>query len=282
MSRHVLFTVNGTGSPGPWDWGFSSDCGRWLANPWYDILPQVWGPHFENRWRWQPVAYPAAVAPMGPSVDIGVSNTLELLDHPENQGTFALSGYSQGALVTDIIWRDHLLSGSHHHRLDDCIAIINYGDPMRAPGICRGNLYAGAPIPKPLDGVTTGGIAGKGNLTPAQTPEFLLSFNNNGDLYGAAPCGDDPWAADFAGAGYDEMMIFNLIQGHAFKSLFALAEEVVKVIDQPMSHVIPLVQSIYNGLKFVGAGAGPHGDYAKWVPAATTYLLERGHAIAPR
>jgi hypothetical protein len=282
MAQHVLLTVNGTGVPDPYGPGFSSDCGRFLGNPWYNVLSQFWGPLFQNVWRWQPVGYPAAVTPMNPSVQQGVLEIGRLLNLPENQGTFALSGYSQGALVTDFFWRDHLLrvGGSHHHRLDDCIAIVNFGDPMRCPGISRGNDYAGIPGPGTLDGFTTGGIAGPACLKPEETPDFLLSWNLPGDLYGSAPVGDNPWT-DEPKVGADETAIYNLIMNMNFKSALDLAKIAFKIIDQPLSQIIPVAEALLNGMKFAAAGtSAPHWQYDPF--PAFQYLLERGHEVPPR
>lgn len=276
MPHHALLTVNGTGIPDPFGPGFSSDCGRALGNPWYTIMTQFWGPAFAPIYRWAPVGYPAAAAPMGPSVQAGVTEVLRLLDLPENSGTFALSGYSQGALVTDFVWRDHLLTGSHTHRQKDCIAIINFGDPMRAPGISNGNLWAGIPVPGTLDGAVTGGIAGPGNLTAGQTPDFLLSFNLPGDLYGSAPVGGS------SAVGHDETLIFNLIMTMGFKSIFGLASEALKTAVSPMSHLIPIALAVFNGLQFAFQGThAAHWAYGPYVPAAVGYLLHRGNAITP-
>lgn len=282
MGQHVLITVNGTGVPDPWGPGFAGDCGRGIANPWYGIMAQFWGSAFGNVWRWQPVGYPAAVAPMGPSVQAGVTEVLRLLDLPENNTTFGLSGYSQGALVTDIVWRDHLLDskGSHHHRLADCIAIVNFGDPMRSPGIANGNLYAGIPVPGKLDGFTTGGIAGPADLTAAQTPDFLLSFALPGDLYASAPVGDNPWT-DEPKVGADETLIFNLIQELNLSSAFSLAKAAVKIGTNLLSQTIPVAEAIWNGLQFAAQGTNaPHWLYDP--QPAIQYLLERGHAVTPR
>lgn len=280
--QHVLITVNGTGVPDPFGPGFSGDLGWALVDPMREALAQFWGPEFASPYRWAPVGYPAAVAPMGPSVQAGVTEVLRILDLPENNTTFALSGYSQGALVTDIVWRDHLLTGSHKHRKDDCIAIINFGDPMRAPGVSNGNVWAGIPVPGQLNGHTTGGIAGPGCLTAAQTPDFLLSCNLPGDLYGSAPIGDDPWTKQTQ-VGHDETIIFDLIMKFSFKSVFALAEEAVEIVTMPLVNLIPLVQAIVNGLTFAVAGpSAPHWQYGPFIAPMVTYLLYRGYSITPR
>lgn len=311
MRRTVLLTVNGTGIPDPFGWGFDSDLGRFVANPFYKISSQFWGP-FANIFDWQPVAYPAATFPMGPSVQQGVTETMnQIARYPGHN--IILSGYSQGALVTDYVWRDHLLVPKHP-RLKDVIGIVNFGDPMRSPGICNGNLRAGFPIPGPQNGFTTGGISGPGDLTKDQTPDFLMSCNNDGDLYGSASVGDNPWTAE-TGVGHDETMIFNLVQKFDGKNLLAFVEEAMKILGVVVTgqfslgtllsvttsaifgaigtggipgipstgvatpdHVVALVQALLNGGMFVLKGFGPHGDYAKMVPAMCDWVVETGYA----
>jgi len=153
----------------------------------------------------------AATFPMGPSVQAARAELVSQMNRYPRR--IVLSGYSQGALVTGIAWRDDILdpSGKLHARLADVVAIINFGDPMRCPGIANGNTYAGQPLPKKLDGFTAGGIAGPGNLTRDQTPELLLSFANDGDLYACAPTGDHPWDHETE-VGHDERIIFDTVQ----------------------------------------------------------------------
>lgn len=176
------------------------------------------------------VAYPAAAFPMGPSVRAGIANTIAVL-RGVPRGKLALMGYSEGALVMNHVWRDCILnpSGELHHLLPDVVAIVLFGDPMRAPGICNGNLHAGFPIPRPLDGVTTGGIAGPDDLTAQQTPPFLMSCNNDGDLYGAAPVGDRPRAQE-TGVGHDETLIYNLVQDFDGRNVLAFVQEAMAIL----------------------------------------------------
>lgn len=265
---HTLLTVNGTGIPDPFGPGFDSDCGRALADSY--------------EWTWQPVGYPAAVVPMGPSVRAGIEEVVRLLSLPKYQGTFGLSGYSQGALVTNLVWRDEVLNpkGRLHHRKDDVIAIVNFGDPMRCPGIANGNLYAGQPLPKKLDGQVTGGIAGPQCLRPEETPDFLLSFANDGDLYAAAPVGERPWEKQ-AAVGEYETLIFNFIQETNLKNTLEIAKALLEAIFIPLTHLIPLVEAIINGLTFAAQGMNaPHWTYNS--DPAIRYLTERGRQIPAR
>ena len=294
--RVTFFSVNGTGSPDPFGFGFSGDIGRALN---------------DEIFFWQPVAYPAAVFPMGPSVGAGVAELVRLIKL--YSGPIALSGYSQGSIVVDKVWRDHIWNpnGDLHSRLPDVIGIVNFGDPMRCPGICNGNALIGQAVPGQVDGFTTGGIAGPDDLTPEQTPDLLLSCNNDGDLYGACPVGDNPWNSESA-VGHDETMVFNLIQNFNANNVLALATEALSLLNigsalnlgtiiqlaeagiggvvgnlggiipstgaSTPGHVVAIVEALLNGGMFVASGFGPHGDYGKFVGPAVNWLTQRALA----
>lgn len=256
---HTFISINGTGSPDPFGGGFSGAIGAALD---------------PRKFYWQPTGYPAAVFPMGPSVDAGVQAVIDNINaHP---GTFFLSGYSQGAIVVDKVWRDHILNGELNHRLNDMVGIVNFGDPLRCPGIANGNAFAGDPLPKNLDGVVTGGIAGPDCLTPAQTPEILLSFAHDGDLYASAPIGTDPWHSE-APAGQIETLIYNVVQNATGGNVLAIAEEVLKVVTNPLSEIVPLVEAILNGGMFAVNGAAAHTSYT--IDAALQWVNERGASV---
>jgi len=249
--RITYLSVNGTGVD-MWT-GFPADIGRALD---------------DERFYWQPIGYPGATFPMGPSVDAGVTELLNQINlHP---GQLVLCGYSQGALVVAKAWRDHILNGSLNHRLPDVIGIITFGDPMRCPGIANGNVFAGQGLPQDLDGQTTGGIAGPDCLTPDETPTFFLSFANDGDLYACAPVGADPWHNESA-AGADETLIYNIVQNATVADVQAIAEEVLQVIEKPWTQVVPLVGAIYNGGLFFSLGANA-AHYTYKIDAAVAWL----------
>jgi Cutinase len=261
----TLFTVNGTSVPDPFGPGFSGDVARALI----DVS--------DGMWVWQPIGYPAATFPMGPSVVAGCQELRTQIGR--YTGNIALSGYSQGALVVDMVWRDDIVNpaGTLHHRLEDVVAIVNFGDPMRCPGIANGNKFAGRPLPVKLNGFTTGGIAGPGNLTEEQTPDFLLSFANDGDLFACAPTGDDPWQHETE-VGHNERIIFDLVQNATPVTLLAIAEEAAEILAKPLSEVLPLVQAIFNGLVFAGQGMqAPHWAYD--IGPAVQYLIQRGNEL---
>lgn len=261
----TVFTVNGTGVADPFGPGYPADLGRALER----TVPGLF--------YWQPIGYPAAVYPMRPSVAAGVEELVTQIDrHP---GRIVLCGYSQGALVTNAVWRDEILApgGRLHRRKDEVIAIITYGDPMRCPGIARGNVYAGKPAPKKLNGQTTGGIAGPDCLTIEQTPEFFLSFANDGDLYAAAPVGNDPWSVSTE-VGHNQTLIYEAVMEFNGRDFLGLAKEISEVVTLPKRNVLPLIQAIWNGLAFLGRGSrAPHWTYD--IAPAVRYLVEVGTKI---
>lgn len=264
----TLLTVNGTGVADPSGAGFPADLARAL-------LTQA-----EGMWNWQPVGYPAAAFPMGPSVRVGrAALCAQIRRHP---GPVALSGYSQGALIVGTVWRDDILAadGVLHHRLDDVAAIVNYGDPMRCPGVANGNAFAGQPLPRNINGFVSGGIAGPGNLTPEQTPDFLLSFANDGDHYTCAPTGLDPWKKETE-LGHQERIIFDAVQDATVATVSAIATAVAEMLDEPVERIVPRVRSIAGGAFFLGSGAGgPHARYD--IAPAVRFLTEVGANLRVR
>src|SRR5699024_11986295 len=163
---------------------------------------------------------------------------------------------------------------------DLVLGIINFGDPMRCPGIANGNKVAGLPMPKKLDGHTTGGIAGSGCLTADETPDFLLSCALDGDLYAAAPVGDDPWHKKTE-VGADEQLIYDIVQEFDGDDIMAIVERVAGLIARPIAWIVGLVQAIVNGLTFAVAGpAAPHWCYGPFVPHMVEWVREQVASVA--
>lgn len=277
MASPMFVSVNGTGVPDPFGPGFSGDIGRSFGNPWNNIFSQLWGAEFANKYFWQPIGYPAAVFPMGSSINQGVDEVVRQIQMRDRGTKLAMSGYSQGAIVINKVWRDEILAtgGRLYDRLDDVVAIVNFGDPMRCPGIANGNTVAGLPQPALLDGVITGGIAGPNCLTKDETPSFLLSCALDGDMYACCPVGDDPWNNQ-AHTGAIETLIYNLILEPGFDDVIAIAEEVMKIFSDPIEEIIAIVQAIWNAGSFFFQGVNaPHWKYDPFVPAVTDWINSR-------
>lgn len=274
-----ILTVTGTAAPS--DVGFQADLAR--------ALDQV----AEGMWVWLQCHYPAATFPMRPSVLIGMQNLVDLINR--TPGALVLCGYSQGALVVCAVWRDLILNpaGALHHRLNDVVAVVPYGNPMRAPGVAYGNELAGQPAPGKDDGHTTGGIAGPANLKPQECvfpaghpmagKPAVLDFANEGDLYASAPVGDRPWESETE-VGALETMIYEAVQDFNGDDIMAFAKTLFKLATALMGPIfgwlafLPLVQAIWNGLMFLGQGPrAPHWTYD--VGPATRYLVEIGNRI---
>lgn len=274
LLKPVLVTVNGTGEPDPFGPGFSGDIGRAFAdNPWARVADLIDGvEHSSSPVFWQPTGYPAGVFPMNPSVQAGVTEVrrLVLLQHTPGYPLF-MSGYSQGAIVVGQVFLQDFWhpNGQFHTRLPDLArgGIINFGDPYRAPGVANGNKTFGFPMPKTLDGVSTGGIGGPLDLTPDETPDWYLSCALDGDLYACAPVGDDPWKHE-ASAGKVETSIYNLVESGSPKDFLKIALD--------LGAPIGMVEAIFNGMKFASQGTNaPHWQYGPFVGPAINWILSR-------
>jgi hypothetical protein len=286
VGKPLIITVNGTGVPDPFGPGFSGDVGRAVNDPWNDIYAEFVGQQAANKINWQPIGYPAAVFPMKPSVEVGRTEVNAQITRHERDGScpvgypLFLSGYSQGAIVTGEVWVHDILSpnGIHHNRLNDVLdrgGIINFGDPLRSPGIAHGNEVAGLPVPGQLDGQTTGGIAGPEDLTPNQTPDCLLSCALLGDLYAAAPVGDDPWKHE-PEVGKIETRIYQMVLNGGIAGFLKNAEIIVEEYGQPLSTSIALVHAIFNGISFAAKGTNaPHWQYGPFVAPMAGWVLGR-------
>jgi hypothetical protein len=226
----------------------------------------------------QPVGnYPASVSSpsMGTSVDMGVSSAISLLggappispgDPVYPTGPVVLWGYSQGAICTSHLWRDHILnpSGELAHRVNDVIAAVTYGNPNRAPGLANGNTAAGWGPSPVKDGVITGGISGPDCLTAAQTPAWWYDYvwlgtdNGETELYTANPGGPNPWT-DEAAPGKVGTYIYNVVQDPTFGDVVTVAEALLTPV--------AMVEEIYNGITF--AAKGPNADHFDydWQPS---------------
>lgn len=274
--RPLLITGNGTGVPDGFGPGFSTDVARTLTDPWNNVWAQFWGGP-GNIVDWQPIGYPAAMFPMRPSINAGRAEVCRQIGLRPRGTPLFLSGYSQFAIVIGEVWvNDFLASGGRFHdRVDDVLGIIEFGDPLRCPGIANGNRVAGLPMPTLLDGQVTGGIAGKNCLTAAQTPDFYLSCALDGDLYAAAPVGADPWT-DPADVGLLETMIYNLVLQLGIDSVQEIAARVAEFFKRPIEMIIAAVQAIINGLKFVAAGTNaPHWRYEPFVQPMADWVHDR-------
>jgi hypothetical protein len=178
--------------------------------------------------------------------------------------------------VNDILAADGVL----HHRLPDCYAVVNFGDPMRCPGVSNGNVYQGIPVPGTEDGDVTGGIAGPLDLTAAQTnypnplgKPTVMSFNLPGDLYGSDPVGANPQSSE-AGPGTVGTAIYNFVESGS----------IVDFLKIPVSwwRLISAFEEAANAAGFFAKGtSAPHWMYQAdgCVAAAAQYLTAIAAAL---
>jgi hypothetical protein len=246
-----------------------------LPSDWQFVADQLAGLATVPLLDWVPTAYPAAVYPMGASVNTGIAQLITNIQASPLGTPKGLAGYSQGAIVTSTVWRDYILnpSGSLHAYLPDFEAggSVTWGNPMRAPNVCNGNTYAGW---APQSG---GGISGSNDLLPSQTPSWWLDFANPNDLYTDSPVSvsADGTSIVLNDTAEDEELIYNLIvtsnYGGTLKGLLALVEQAADQLKEPLSEVIGIATSIYNGLTFVAAGPAA-GHYTYDITPAISYL----------
>jgi len=259
VAQHVAVCAQGTG------------VSMWDTTP---PQPAAVAKLFNNNIFFQPLGnWPAAPFPMGPSVRQGVDECVRLTNNVYRPGngvgsTLIMLGYSQGAIVVSHFIRDEVLSpsGRCHGRVNDIVGVATWGNPCRLPGFASGNQFAGWPMPTNLDGVMTGGIAGRDDLMQANVAapsrdrrhywgDFVntLAGPNNRDLYADCPVGANPWTAE-AGPGAIETQIYNIVQGHVGQGIFGIVLDVVRVFGTFGLGLIPIIEAIINGGLFLQAG----------------------------
>ena len=237
------------------------------------------------------IGYSASVIPMGPSVQQGIvylATAVEFVaenyyhSHGNSYDGLVLlfSGYSQGAMVTASYWVNYILNpdGAHNHLAPFVYRLYQFGDPYRTPGIAHGNALAGLSESIPKDGVETGGIGGKLDVTVAQSnllaPDGNFIYNscaNPGDLYSACPVGNNPWT-HIAPAGKTGNLIFTEIQSPGIINTLKIAEALLTPIGT--------VEEIINGIVFASQGVNaPHWKYFPQMDACINDALALGNLL---
>lgn len=219
----------------------------------------------DGLWYTETIGYPAVTTPMMPSAQIGQHNLGFAIEnfaasYKAAYGEYppiCVVGWSQGAIAVDLWWTQDVLpaNGKMNYLKDYIYRVYNYGDPLRAEGISLGNDLAHLPTPGTMYGKPTAGIGGPQNLTKEQTlvtaPDgvnVVLSFNNPGDLYGAAP-------SYSTAAGKVEYSFFKMIMNPGFV-------DIVGGIAGDIFHPIGDVEAGFNAAKFFSAGMdAPHYQY---------------------
>jgi hypothetical protein len=230
-------------------------------------------------YQWGPVQYPALTFPMGPGIKDGIKDLINQIT--SNQGTFALVGYSQGAVITCKVWRDEIMNpnGQLHDRLGDIFAHVTFGNPLRCPGIANGNGIMQKPVPVPLEGYVTGGIAGPDDLTPWQVPTWMMDFANDGDMYAACPVGADPWANE-SPVGEAETSIYDIFM-EQFTGQDSIFAEVGELLTNPIPNAIAIIEGLINTIGFFANNQTPHTQYYVdgSFDAAVKFLHDKGQSV---
>jgi hypothetical protein len=238
-TRPVLFTACGTGVP-------------WWVGPDADTARGV-----EDKYKWQPIGYPAQPFPMNPSVQSGrdeLVNQFELhRDRVEKHGA-AMIGYSQGAIITGECWEFDVkpADGRLHWAKDFITKACTFGNPMREAGKVWADPGAD---PAPM---TSHGIA---DQLMVDTPDWWRNFAHKSDLY-----------TDVEGqSGEDKTAIYKIVMGaRVFEGPDNLLAQFLELAQNPIPEAIAMFKAVIDAGLFFIRGTGPHINYDP--TAAIAYL----------
>lgn len=235
--RPMLFTVCGTGVP-------------WWIGPDADTARAV-----EDRYKWQPIGYPAQPVPMGPSIQAGKNELyVQMNTHKDRVILYgcALAGYSQGAIVVSETWEQDIKpeGGRLHWAYPYVKKTVTWGNPSREKGKVWPDAAA-MPSPPNHHGVT-------GNLMTA-TPGWWRNYAHSGDLYTDVP--DDE-------SGENRTAIWQLIRdGDIMRGPDSLLRQFMElggfVQDaSQIAEVTGMFKAMIDALSFFGQQTGPHINYS--------------------
>jgi len=238
----TVFTVAGTSAD--WMVGYPADVARGLD---------------PNVWQWQPVGYPAAVYPMGRSVDAGERELERLIGFDHLPQDFALVGYSQGAIVTSRILR-RVLNGDLRALQPRLKAVVHFGNPLRE----RGKTFPGGRDP------------GGHGLDPdclRGTPDWVWELAAPGDIYCCSSGTDDAQANDNMTA------VYKMVMGgvSAFTGRSDIMEQLLEFGMDPLGQGDSMFRAIASGVGFIAGNppTAPHVEYhlREAVPGVTYLQL---------
>lgn len=242
-TRPMLFTVCGTGVP-------------WWVGPDADTARAV-----ESKWKWQPIGYPAAMFPMGPSVANGREELCHQIElwrfeiEQFRQHKIALAGYSQGATVTSECWEFDIKppKGRLHWAHDYMVKAVTWGNPMREKG--KAWPDPGAPIANP----NSHGIADR---LMENTPDWWRNYAHHSDLY--TECEGE--------SGEDKTAIYKIVMGtRMLAGPNSIVAQLVEAGVNPLSGGLGIVKAVLDAGLFFGRQTGPHVNYD--IVPAIAYLL---------
>ena len=233
--RPVLFTVCGTGVP-------------WWVGPDADTARAV-----EGQYRHQPIGYPAAPAPMGPSIAAGSGELVKQFNihraQVERHGC-AMAGYSQGGIVVSEVFLQEIRpkAGRLNWALPHLRKVVTFGNPCRE----RGRVWpdpGGRPAPP-----------GHGGVTPVlmdNTPEWWRDYAHAGDLYSDSPADE---------SGENRTAIWKIVHNGDIArgpdSLVSQAVELTGATDaSAVAEVVGMAKAAFDALFFFGSGTKQHINY---------------------
>lgn len=230
-SRPMLFTVCGTGVP-------------WWVGPDADTARAV-----EDKYKWQPIGYPAQPFPMNPSAQAGRDELCSQFEQwrprVEKYGA-AMIGYSQGAIVTSECWEFDIKpeNGRLHWAKPHMKKAVTFGNPMREAG--RAFHDAGGD----MAGGQSHGIA---DQLMVDTPSWWRNYAHRGDLY-----------TDCEGqSGEDKTAIYKIVMGvRVLDGPDNILEQFCELAQNPIPEGIAMLQAILDAGMFFVQGTGPHINYS--------------------
>ncbi len=225
--KPMLFTVCGTGVP-------------WWVGPDADVARAV-----EDKYRWQPVGYRAAPFPMWPSITEGRNELIRLIDlFP---GDINLIGYSQGAVITSLVWKYDILApgGVLHHRLRDVKKAVTFGSPMRELGRVWPD-GVGSPARPDSAGIM------EDRLT--DTPDWWRDYAHKSDLYTDCEMDDE---------GEYKRAICKIVMGHnVLGGDDSILAQVFELATKPVREAVAAVKAIIDAGTFFGTQTRNHVNYS--------------------
>lgn len=227
-AKPTLFTVHGTGVT-MWD-GPPADTARAVL----------------HKYHWQPIGnYPAQPFPMWPSIQLGVAELrLQINRYP---GPFALAGYSQGAIVTSLVYKYDIANprGILHHRLKDLKKAVTWGNPMAEHGASPNST-----------GIMDDRLE--------NTPTWWRDYCNKGDIYCDNPSND---------SGEYSTAICKIVMGHDWwRGRDSIISQIIELGLNPIQEGMAMLDAIVKAGLFFANGTSAHLRYD--ITPAINYLKE--------
>lgn len=235
-TRPLLITCCGTGVP-------------WWIGPDADTARAV-----EDRYKWQPIGYPAQPFPMGPSIRAArdeVFNQMNIHRDRIVKYGLAFAGYSQGALALSETWEFEIKpqTGRLHWAYPHIRKAVMWGNPMRE----RGKAYpdAGGPTALPdSQGVTP--------QLMQNTPDWFRSYAHRNDLYTEVT---PDQSAENKTAIWQIIRDGDIMTGP--NSILRQVFELTGVLDgSQVAETTGMVKAMLDALVFFGSGTQPHTNYS--------------------